>query len=90
VEAVIEMSTNITEVKKGQKELKTLGQSIALLSHGIKNILEGLEGVAYAVDEGLRDNDMHLARKGWNTVKKISSKSPMWLKTYCTRRKTVP
>ena len=70
VTAVIEMSTNITEIKKSQKELKTLGQSITLLSHGIKNILEGLEGGAYVVDEGFRDDDFPLARKGWNIVNK--------------------
>ncbi|CAB1059909.1 hypothetical protein D1BOALGB6SA_4674 [Olavius sp. associated proteobacterium Delta 1] len=70
VAAVIEMSTNITEIKKSQKELKTLGQSITLLSHGIKNILEGLEGGAYVVDEGFKDDDLPLARKGWNIVNK--------------------
>ena len=70
VAAVIEMSTNITEIKKSQKELKTLGQSITLLSHGIKNILEGLEGGAYVVDEGFKDDDLQLARKGWNIVNK--------------------
>jgi signal transduction histidine kinase len=70
VVAVIEMSTNITAIKKSQKELKMLGQSIALLSHGIKNILEGLEGGAYVVDEGFKDNDLTLARKGWNIVNK--------------------
>jgi signal transduction histidine kinase len=70
VAAVIEISTNITAIKKSQKELKTLGQSIALLSHGIKNILEGLEGGAYVVDEGFKDNDLALARKGWHIVNK--------------------
>ena len=70
VAAVIEMSTNVTEIKNSQKELKTLGQSVTLLSHGIKNILEGLEGGAYVVDEGLKDNDLSLAKKGWNIVNK--------------------
>ena len=42
VTAVIEMATNITQIKLDRKELITLGQSIALLSHGIKNIIEGL------------------------------------------------
>ncbi len=44
VTAVMEMSTNITKVKEIQKELATLGQSFAMLSHDIKNILEGLQG----------------------------------------------
>ena len=70
VAAVIEMSTNITEIKKSQKELKMLGQSITLLSHGIKNILEGLEGGAYVVDAGFKDDDLPLAKKGWNIVNK--------------------
>lgn len=47
-----------------------LGQSITLLSHGIKNILEGLEGGAYVVDAGFRDNDVALAEKEWTIVNK--------------------
>lgn len=70
VESVIELLTNITSLKKKQKELSVLGQSIAFLSHAIKNILEGLQGGAYVVDEGIKDNDMLLAGKGWNIVKK--------------------
>jgi len=70
VEAVIEILTNTTALKKTQKELSVLGQSIAFLSHAIKNILEGLQGGAYVVDEGVKDNDMVLAGKGWNIVKK--------------------
>lgn len=70
VTAVIEMATNITRVKIDRKELITLGQSIALLSHGIKNILEGLQGGAYVVDEGFKDGDLELAQKGWRIVNK--------------------
>jgi signal transduction histidine kinase len=70
VTAVIEMATNITRVKIDRKELITLGQSIALLSHGIKNILEGLQGGAYVVDEAFKDGDMELAQKGWRIVNK--------------------
>ena len=70
VTAVIEMATNITRVKIDRQELMILGQSIALLSHGIKNILEGLQGGAYVVDEAFKDGDMELARKGWSIVNK--------------------
>ena len=70
VAAVIDMATNISQVKTDQKELVTLGQSIALLSHGIKNILEGLEGGAYVVDEGLKEGDLEFVKKGWNIVSK--------------------
>lgn len=70
VTAAMEMSTNISKVKEMQKELTFLGQSIASLSHDIKNILEGLQGGAYVVDEGLKDEDEELTRRGWSIVKK--------------------
>jgi len=70
VAAVIELSTNISKVKEMQKELTFLGQSIAILSHDIKNILEGLQGGAYVVDEGLKDGDKELVNRGWSIVKK--------------------
>jgi nitrogen-specific signal transduction histidine kinase len=70
VAAVVEMATNITQVKIDHKELVTLGQSIALLSHSLKNTLEGLQGGAYVVDEAFKDGDMALARKGWQIVSK--------------------
>jgi len=70
VTAVIEMATNISRIKLERKELITLGQSIALLSHGIKNILEGLQGGAYVVDQGFKDGDLELAQKGWGIVNK--------------------
>jgi signal transduction histidine kinase len=68
--AVIDLSINISKVKADKKELVTLGQSIALLSHGIKNILEGLEGGVYVVEEGLKDSDLELVERGWNIVNK--------------------
>ena len=70
VSAVIKMLTNINMIKDVQKELVTLGQSFAVLTHDLKNMLEGLEGGAYVVDEGIKDNDWDLTGKGWHIVKK--------------------
>ena len=70
VTAVIELAYNMTALKQDHKELMQLGQSIAVLSHGIKNILEGLEGGAYVVDEGIKTNNMRLSGKGWQIVRK--------------------
>ncbi|MFO7557755.1 MAG: ATP-binding protein [Desulfobacterales bacterium] len=69
VESVMELVTDITKVKALQSELALLGQSMAFVSHGIKNILEGLQGGAYVVDEGIHDRDMGLIMKGWQVVK---------------------
>ncbi len=70
VTAVIELATNIHVVKEMYQELIFLGQSMAFLSHDIKNILEGLQGGVYVVDEGLAGKDMRLAGKGWLVIKK--------------------
>lgn len=64
------INIRISEIKRNQQELNSVGLSISLISHGIKNILEGLQSGVYVVDEGIKDGDMTLARKGWEIVKK--------------------
>jgi signal transduction histidine kinase len=70
VMASIKLLADVKKVKNIHKELVTLGQSIALLSHDIKNILEGLQGGMYVVDEGLKDKDTKLSIQGWDIVKR--------------------
>ncbi|OQY01175.1 MAG: hypothetical protein B6I26_04775 [Desulfobacteraceae bacterium 4572_130] len=70
VKACIKLLVNVGTIKNTHKELVTLGQSIALLSHDIKNILEGLQGGGYVVEEGIKDKDIQLSRRGWEIVKK--------------------
>lgn len=70
VKACIKLLVNVGTVKDVQRELATLGQSIALLSHDIKNILEGLQGGAYVVEEAMKDKDTKLALQGWDIVKR--------------------
>jgi PAS domain S-box-containing protein len=67
--SVMEMSTNISEVKRLQRELTTLGEAVAVTAHGIKNILNGLTGGAYVVQSGLKRGDSELAQQGWEMVK---------------------
>jgi signal transduction histidine kinase len=67
--AVLEMSTNITEVKQLQGELAILGETIAGMSHNIKNILSGLQGGVYVVDSGLVRERRDRIQAGWNMVK---------------------
>ncbi|NOX35462.1 MAG: GHKL domain-containing protein [Deltaproteobacteria bacterium] len=70
VKACIKLLVGVGAIKDSHRELVTLGQSIALLSHDIKNILEGLQGGAYVVEEGIKDKDMELSNRGWDIVKK--------------------
>ena len=45
--------------------LAAVGQTVAWLSHSIKNILQGLRGGADAVELALNKGDLKLANEGW-------------------------
>ena len=77
LKAVMEMSTDITAVKKLQHELTYMGRTIALMAHRIKNILMGLEGGIFVVESGMEEGNDELLKQGWGmiqrNVKKVSS-----------------
>ena len=90
VDRVIEMSLNVSEMITLQEKLEqaerekleverfaAVGQTVAGLAHGIKNILMGLEGGMYVVNSGLERNDNELMASGWrmlqNNITKIST-----------------
>jgi signal transduction histidine kinase/pSer/pThr/pTyr-binding forkhead associated (FHA) protein len=47
------------------ERLAAIGQTVAWLSHSIKNILQGLRGGADAVELALNRGDLKLAKEGW-------------------------
>ena len=50
------------------ERLAAVGQTIATLSHHIKNILQGVRGGSYLIDLGLKDHDEQLIQRGWGIV----------------------
>jgi signal transduction histidine kinase/pSer/pThr/pTyr-binding forkhead associated (FHA) protein len=52
------------------ERLAAVGQTIASLSHDIKNILQGIRGGSYLIDMGLKDAREELIRKGWTIVER--------------------
>lgn len=52
------------------ERLAAMGQTIATLSHHIKNILQGIRGGSYLIEEGLKTSDNDVVRKGWRIVDK--------------------
>jgi two-component system, NtrC family, sensor kinase len=52
------------------ERLAAVGQTIATLSHHVKNILQGIRGGSYLIDEGLKAGETNLIRKGWGIVEK--------------------
>jgi PAS domain S-box-containing protein len=67
---------DLREIKQLQRELikserlAATGETVAGLAHGIKNILGGLKGGVYIVENALKKKDMHALRNGWDMVKR--------------------
>ena len=56
------------------ERLAGVGQTIATLSHHIKNILQGIRGGSYLVEMGLENEDLAVLRKGWDIVTRNQNK----------------
>ena len=52
------------------ERLAAIGQTIATLSHHIKNILQGIRGGSYLIEEGLKESDNEVIRRGWRIVER--------------------
>jgi signal transduction histidine kinase len=56
------------------ERLAAIGQTVATLSHHIKNILQGIRGGSYLIELGLKDHDESVVDKGWKIVEKNQNK----------------
>lgn len=67
---VIEMSTDITQIRQLQSKLTSTGLLISSISHGLKGLLSSLDGGFYLVNTGLEKNDQSRVRKGWEIAER--------------------
>ncbi len=65
---VMEMSTNITQIRQLQDRLTSLGFLISSISHGIKGLLTGLDGGLYMINSGNARGEQDKVDKGWGIV----------------------
>lgn len=67
---------DLREIRQLQRELvhserlAAVGQTVAGLAHGIKNILHGLKGGSYLVDVGIAKKNEQKLRNGWDMIKR--------------------
>jgi signal transduction histidine kinase len=71
---VMEMSTDITEIRELQDHLSSLGLKISSISHGIKSLLASMDGGIYLVESGLAKDDSGRVLDGWEAVKTVISR----------------
>jgi PAS domain S-box-containing protein len=69
IEQVMEMSTNITEIRRLQDRLTSLGLMVSSISHGVKGIVTGLDGGLYLLNSGLAKNDHTTITDGLGVVR---------------------
>jgi signal transduction histidine kinase len=85
---VIEMSTDITATKLLEREkleaerLAAVGQTVAGLAHGVKNVLMGLEGGVYIVRSGMQRGDYDRLVKGWQLVEENITRISTFVKEF--------
>ncbi len=70
IKNVIEMSTNITQIRQLQSQLTSLGLVISSISHGIKGLLTSLDGGIYLVNSGMEKNNPERIKQGWQMVER--------------------
>jgi len=68
---VMELSTDITEIRKLQDHLTSLGIMLGSMSHGVKGMLTSLDGGIYRLESGLRKNDSQRISDATQTLKSM-------------------
>ena len=64
------MSVDITELRRLQPQLASIGLLVGSISHGIKGLLSGLDGGIYLVNTGLEKERPERVKKGWEMVQR--------------------
>jgi signal transduction histidine kinase len=74
VSQVMEMATNITQMRQLQDHLSSLGFLISSISHSIKGMLTGLDGGIYLIDSGMNKDDGEKVEEGLDVVKLMAER----------------
>jgi PAS domain S-box-containing protein len=67
---VMEMSADITEIRELQDKLTSVGLLIGTISHGIKGLLNGLDGGIYLLNTGLKKDNRDRIDEGWEITQR--------------------
>ena len=68
ITSAMEMSADITQIRQLQSQLTSIGMLISSISHGLKGLLNGLDGGVYLVNSGLEKGNDERINKGWSIV----------------------
>jgi signal transduction histidine kinase len=63
-------NAELYQQKLQTQRLAAIGETVATLSHAIKNMLQGLRGGADVVEMGLKKEDLRIAKGGWTILQR--------------------
>ncbi len=69
VAQVLEISTDITQIRALQDHLSSLGLMLGSMSHGVKGMITALDGGVFKVEAGRTRGDQARVDEGWAIVK---------------------
>ena len=65
----IEDTTFYSGLVKSER-LAAIGQTIAVMSHHIKNILQGFQGGGYLLEQGIKNQEFEVIQQGWSVLQR--------------------
>ncbi len=71
---VMEMSTNITQIRQLQDHLVSLGLMLGSMSHGVKGMLTALDGGIYQLETGLAQKDEARVARAFEQIRQMADK----------------
>lgn len=74
ISKVMVMLTDITEIRRLEHHLASLGFMIGSISHGIKGLLTGLDSGMYLLNSGFEKNDRKLLQEGLELSNQMTSR----------------
>ena len=74
INEVMELATDISQIRELQDRLTSLGLFIGSISHGVRGMLTALDGGLYRLEKGIQNNDMELVANGAERVKLMISR----------------
>ncbi len=74
ISQVMEMSTNITQIRELQDHLISLGLMLGSMSHGVKSMLTALDGGIYQLEMGLGQKDNDRVVKAFGQIKQMADR----------------
>jgi len=74
IKQVMEISTNITQIRQLQDHLSSLGLMLGSMSHGVKGMLTALDGGVYQLESGLKRDDSDRVLKASDQIKQMAER----------------